>query len=186
MSAVNPDPDQDSTALAGYGGGLPGVVGRSLETVVEWAGTVTLWITLAMVLVIATNVILRYFFAIGPVGMQELEWHLMAPVALIGSAYGMRHNSHVRVDMFYENFSPRTKAVVNLVSAIGLLIASLLIVWLSLSFVYQAYEIGESSPDPGGLPYRFVLKAMMPLGFALLALQALAHVILNVLRLRAE
>lgn len=161
-----------------YGDDLAGRLARLLEGIVEWAGRLTMALAFAMVLLIATNVILRYLFAIGPVALQELEWHLMVPVALIGSAYTMRHHGHVRVDIFYDRYRARTKAVVNLLAAIGLLVTSVLVAWLSLNFVYQAYQIGEGSPDPGGLPHRFVLKAMIPLGFGLLALQALAHIIL--------
>ena len=161
-----------------YGDNLAGRVARFFEAIVEWTGRLMMLVVLAMVLLIATNVILRYLFAIGPVSLQELEWHLMVPVALIGSAYTLRHHGHVRVDILYDSFGSRTRAVVNLLSSVGLLVTSVLIVWLSLNFVFQAYEIGEGSPDPGGLPYRFVLKALIPLGFGLLALQAVAHIIL--------
>src|SRR3546814_3276749 len=78
----------------------------------------------AMVLLITANVILRYFFAIGPVSLQELEWHLMVPIALIGSAYTLRHQGHVRVDIFYEGFGTRTRALVDLFSAMGLLVVA--------------------------------------------------------------
>lgn len=161
-----------------YDDNLAGHVARIFEAIVEWAGRVMMLLVFAIVLLVSTNVVLRYFFAIGPVSLQELEWHLMVPVALIGCAYTLRHHGHVRVDIFYDGFSGRTRAVVNLFSAVGLFVTSVLVVWLSLKFVYQAYAIGEGSPDPGGLPYRFIIKAMIPLGFGLLALQAVAHIIL--------
>lgn len=166
-----------------YGTDLAGRIGRGLELVVEWTGLLAMWIILAMVLLISTNVILRYMFSVGPVSLQELEWHLMAPAAMIGCSYTLRHHGHVRVDFFYERFPPRAQAVVNLVAAAGLLIASIFIVKLSLDFVFQAYQIGEGSPDPGGLPYRFLLKAVIPLGFALLAMQAAAHTVLYAKRI---
>lgn len=177
--ASGPDPS------ATYGDDALGRAGRALEAIVEWSGRATMWILLAMVLLIGTNVILRYFFAIGPVALQELEWHLMVPVALIGSAYGLRHDAHVRVDILYDRFGARAKALVNLFSAAGLLVTAALVFYLSLNFVDQAYQIGEGSPDPGGLQNRFLLKAFVPLGFALLGLQALAHLILNAKRLLA-
>ena len=181
------DPDaREPDPSATYGDDALGRAGRVLEAIVEWAGRVTMWLLLAMVLLIGVNVILRYFFAIGPVALQELEWHLMVPVALIGSAYGLRHESHVRVDILYDRFSARTKAFVNLFSSVGLLVTAALVFYLSLNFVNQAYQIGEGSPDPGGLPHRFLLKAVIPLGFVLLALQALALVILNLKRLFAR
>lgn len=161
-----------------YGDNLAGRIARFFEAIVEWAGRIMMLLVFAIVMLVSTNVILRYLFAIGPVSLQELEWHLMVPVALIGCAYTLRHHGHVRVDIFYDGFSGRTRAVVNLLSSVGLLVTSVLVVWLSLKFVYQAYAIGEGSPDPGGLPYRFIIKAMIPLGFGLLALQAVAHIIL--------
>ena len=178
MEALNHDTDPSDA----YDDDVAGRIGRSLEAIVEWAGRITMVLVFAMVLLIATNVILRYLFAIGPVSLQEFEWHLMVPVALVGSAYTLRHHGHVRVDIFYDGFRPRTRALVNLLSAVGLLVISVLVGWLSLNFVYQAYQIGEGSPDPGGLPFRFILKAMIPLGFGLLALQAVAHIILNAKR----
>lgn len=161
-----------------YGDDLAGRIGRALERLVEWCGWATMAILFVLVLLVATNVLLRYLFAIGPVSMQELEWHLMAPIALIGSAYTLRHHGHVRVDLLYDRLGARAQAAVNLAAAIGLLVTSVLIAALSLNFVAQAYQIGEGSPDPGGLPYRFLLKAMIPFGFTLLALQAAAHIIL--------
>lgn len=178
MEALNHDTDPSDA----YGDDVAGRIGRFLEAIVEWAGRITMVLVFAMVLLIATNVILRYLFAIGPVALQELEWHLMVPVALVGSAYTLRHHGHVRVDIFYDGSQPRTRALVNLLSAIGLLVISVLVAWLSLNFVSQAYQIGEGSPDPGGLPFRFILKGMIPLGFGLLALQAVAHIILNAKR----
>lgn len=181
------DPDAsgpDSSAM--YGDDAAGRLGRFLEAIVDWSGRVTMWLLLAMVLLIGSNVILRYFFAVGPVALQELEWHLMVPIATIGCAYGLRNDSHVRVDIIYDGLSARTKTIVNLFASVGLLVTAVLVFYLSLNFVNQAYQIGEGSPDPGGLPYRFLLKAFIPIGFALIALQATAHVILHSKRLLAR
>ena len=81
-----------------------------LDAFIDAVGRWTAWCGLAMVLLIACSVILRYMFRIGPVWMQELEWHLMSPIALIGSAYAMRHNEHVRVELLYEKFGPKARA----------------------------------------------------------------------------
>ena len=174
MAAVNQGPDPSDA----YGRDVAGRIGHGLEAIVEWAGRLAMAIVLAMVLLVATNVVLRYLFAIGPVALQELEWHLMAPIAMIGCAYTLRHHAHVRVDVIYARLPPRMQVLTNLLAAAGLFFTSILIVKLSLNFVYQAYEIGEGSPDPGGLPYRFLLKAAIPIGFTLMALQAFAHMIL--------
>jgi TRAP-type mannitol/chloroaromatic compound transport system permease small subunit len=148
-----------------------------LESVIDWTGRGTAWICIVLVVLVAFNVILRYAFRLGPVALQELEWHLMSPIALIGMSYAMRHGDHVRVDIFFDRFGKSLQESINLVAAIVTVIIAIVVFKLSLGFVYQAYAIGEGSPDPGGLPYRFLLRAFIPLGFALLGVQAVANAI---------
>lgn len=157
-----------------------------IDRFIDWVGRGTSWICLGIVLIVAFNVILRYLFRIGPMSLQELEWHLMSPIALIGMSYALRHGDHVRVDIFFDDFNPKLQAIVDLAAAIMMVIISLIVIKLSLNFVYQAYSIGEGSPDPGGLPYRFLLRSFIPLGFFLLALQAVADVIRKALFLRGH
>lgn len=122
----------------------------------------------------ATNVLLRYGFSYGSVWAQELEWHLLVPLILFGMSYAMLHGEHVRVDVLYARFDERTRLRIELVSQVLCLLISIAIIWLSLQYVQQAYVIDEKSPDPGGLTHRWVLKALIPLGFAFLALQCVA------------
>jgi TRAP-type mannitol/chloroaromatic compound transport system permease small subunit len=150
-------------------------IADSLEAVIDRIGRWVAWISLAMVVLVANNVILRYLFHIGPVSLQELEWHLMSPIALIGMSYCMRHKEHVRVDIFYDKYSPALRNVIDLAAAICTIIVSVIIIELSLGFVEQAYASGEISPDPGGLHYRWLLKSFIPFGFGLLTLQAAAQ-----------
>ncbi len=147
----------------------------AIEGLIDGLGRWTAWVALLHVVVVAVNVILRYLFHVGPVALQELEWHLLSPIALIGISYTMRHKEHVRVDIFYEKYRPRIRHAVDFVAAVLTLVISVIVVELSLGYVQQAYMAGEVSPDPGGLPYRFLLKSFVPLGFSLLALQALAQ-----------
>ncbi len=165
-----------------YGGHEPEDRVRSpisdlLESVIDWTGRGTAWICMVLVVLVAFNVILRYLFRLGPVALQELEWHLISPIALIGMSYALRHGDHVRVDIFFDRFSRTLQEWIDLVAAIVTVVIAIVIFKLSLGFVYQAYVIGEVSPDPGGLPHRFLLRAFIPLGFALLALQAVAQAI---------
>ncbi|MFQ5994796.1 MAG: TRAP transporter small permease subunit [Acidiferrobacterales bacterium] len=146
-----------------------------LEVFIDRFGRWTSWTALALVLLVANNVILRYLFRVGPVSLQELEWHLISPIALIGMSYAMRHGEHVRVDIFYEKFSHTVRQWIDLIAAITTIVVSIIIIKLSLGLVEQAYVAGEGSPDPGGLSYRFLLKSFIPFGFSLLALQALAQ-----------
>ncbi len=148
-----------------------------LESVIDWTGRGTAWICLVLVLLVAFNVILRYAFRLGPVALQELEWHLMSPIALVGMSYALRHGDHVRVDIFFDRFGRTLQEWIDLTAAIVTVVIAVIIFKLSLGFVDQAYSIGEGSPDPGGLPHRFLLRAFIPLGFALLGVQAVAKAI---------
>ncbi len=164
--------------------GVYSPISEGLESVIDWIGRGTAWLCLGMVVLVAINVILRYLFRIGPVSLQEFEWHLMSPIALIGMSYALRHGDHVRVDIFFERFGRTLQEFIDLAAAIVTVIIAIVIIKLSLGFVYQAYAIGEGSPDPGGLPHRFLLRAFIPLGFALLAVQAFAQAIRHGLYLR--
>jgi TRAP-type mannitol/chloroaromatic compound transport system permease small subunit len=172
------------TGKAAKSGGLAAPAADAIDRFIDRVGQATAWICLAIVLVVAVNVILRYLFRIGPMSLQELEWHLMSPIALIGMSYALRHGDHVRVDIFFDGFSPKLQAIIDLVAALMTVVVSLIVIKLSFNFVYQAYSLGEGSPDPGGLPYRFLLRSFIPLGFILLAVQGLANVIRKALFLR--
>ena len=156
-----------------------------IEHSVEIIGLATSWLALVIVALMATNVLLRYLFRTGSVWAQELEWHLLVPLILFGMSYALRHGEHVRVDILYARFSDRTKVIVDLVSALLVIAISALIIWFSLHYVQQAYVIDEGSPDPGGLPHRYLLKALIPIGFALLLLQGIAGAIASIEKLRA-
>lgn len=145
-----------------------------IEWLVEVLGGLARFCVLTLVLLVATNVLLRYAFSIGSVSMQELEWHLISPIALLGLAYSMKHKTDVRVDFIYEKLSRAQRALVDCIGSTLTLMVGLIIVWLSIPYVAQSFLFMEGSPDPGGLPWRFLLKSFIPIGFGLLALQALA------------
>ncbi|WP_458526862.1 TRAP transporter small permease subunit [Onishia taeanensis] len=139
---------------------------------------------LALVGLVATDVLLRYFFSISPVGLQELEWHLLSPIALLGVSYALKHRADVRVDVIYDRLPAGGQQLIDLISGLLTLVTALAIVWLSWPYVMQSFQLGEGSPDPGGLPHRYLLKAFLPLGFAALALQGLADLLRAGLALR--
>ncbi|WP_430475696.1 TRAP transporter small permease subunit [Thalassospira lucentensis] len=152
---------------------------RVLGLIVDIAGWGAALSGLALVLVVGGNVLLRYLFNSGSVAMQELEWHLVSPIALMGMAYGMRHGGHVRVDFLYERLGVRARAIIDLFSAVLMVILGATLIWFSIPYVSQSIMMGEGSPDPGGLPYRFLLKAFIPIGFGLMLLQAIAQGLMN-------
>ncbi len=147
------------------------------ERFVRAIGNALAWTGLAMVLVVAFNVCARYLFSFGSVAMQEVEWHLMAVGALFGMPYALNRGEEVRVDVLYAHFPPAARRWVDGLGALLLTAASVYVVWLAIGFVDQAYALNEGSPDPGGLPARWLLKAAIPAAFALLALQSLATVL---------
>jgi TRAP-type mannitol/chloroaromatic compound transport system permease small subunit len=148
-----------------------------IDTVTDVVGRIAAWATFTLVVVMAANVLLRYAFATGSVWAQELEWHLMAPICLFGMSYALRHGEHVKVDVLYGGFRPRTKHAVDLIAALLAIVVSGLIIWLSWRYVGQSWTINEASANPGGIPYRYVLKALIPIGFALFAIQSVAEAI---------
>ncbi|NQZ76313.1 MAG: TRAP transporter small permease subunit [Ekhidna sp.] len=138
-------------------------------------GKAVSWLSLILVLVIVVDVILRYTLSITSAASFEMEWHLFAVIFLVGAAYTLQEDKHVRVDVFYHKYSEKTKAWVNLVGTLVLLLPFCCIAfWESLSFVGSSYELSETSPQPGGLPARWVIKATIPLGFFLLGLQGIS------------
>ena len=157
------------------------IAARQLADGIDWfidlVGRIVSWLALAVALVMGTNVLLRYGFSLGWIWAQELEWHLLVPLTLVGMSYALRHGEHVRVDVLFDKFSDTTKCAIDVVAAVIAMIFSLLVIWLSLSYVGQSWSNGEGSPNPGGIDYRYVIKAMIPLGFALLFLQSLSHAI---------
>lgn len=151
-----------------------------IETFSEWSGRLVAWLVLVMVLVVGYDVAMRYLFQSGSVALQELEWHLFAMLFLLGSAYTFKHDGHVRVDVFYKSrwMNTRRRAWLDLFGGLFLLLPfCLLIIVSSIPFVENAFVIGEGSPDPGGLPWRYLLKAVIPLGFAMILLQGIAHML---------
>ncbi|CAM3776638.1 TRAP transporter small permease subunit [Polynucleobacter antarcticus] len=153
-----------------------------IEGLIDFTGKATSYVALAIVGLIAVNVFLRYTMSVGSVWAQELEWHLLAALILFGMSYALLRGDNVRVDLFYGNYSPKSKYRVDILSAVLTIIVALLFIYLSFFYVMQSYSIGEMSPDPGGIPYRWIVKGLIPIGFILLALQGLAElcrVILN-------
>ncbi|NGM19138.1 TRAP transporter small permease subunit [Roseomonas stagni] len=156
----------------------------AIDDIVDRIGQLSALAVAALVLVMASNVLLRYGFSLGSVWAQELEWHLMSPIALIGAAYALRHGEHVRVDVLYAGFSPRMKALVDLVAGIAGCVVCVLVIQLSWRYVMQSYGQDEGSANPGGIPARYILKAFIPAGFALLLLQFVAETLRAASRLR--
>ncbi len=157
---------------------------RLIDTVNEHIGRVVAWVTTGMVAVVFVDVVMRYAFKTSFVFTQELEWHLFAFIFLMGAGYTLLHDAHVRVDIIYQRLSPRGQAWVNLLGVVFFLIPGcLMVIVTSYKFVYNSWSMLEGSPDPGGIPLRFLIKAVLPVGFSLLLLQGISMGIHSLMQL---
>jgi TRAP-type mannitol/chloroaromatic compound transport system permease small subunit len=152
---------------------LPAVI-KKLESLIDAFGQATLWLALGMMALVAVNVLLRYAFSLGSVWAQELEWHLLAALILLGMCYALQRGDNVRVDLFYAGYSPRKKYIVDILSYLLMIAIALIFMKLSITYMMQSFSIQEGSPDPGGIPLRWIVKSLIPIGYALVALQQLA------------
>lgn len=147
-------------------------------------GKYTSWLTSVLVLVVVFDVIIRYIFNESSVAIQELEWHLFAIIFLMGAAYTLQNDDHVRVDLFYSMFNLKQKAWLNIIGTIIFLIPfTLLIIYASQNYVINSFTLNESSPDPGGLPARYILKTIIPLSFLFLLLQGFSLLFKSILEI---
>lgn len=158
-----------------------------IDTTNEYTGRIVGWLMLILVLIVTVDTLSRKFLNTGWVAVQETEWWLYSIIFLMGAGYTFLHDGHVRVDIVYSRLSKRWQDYVDISCAfIFLLPMCALVIVTSNKFVASSWEVREYSPDPGGLPAYYVLKAFIPLGFALLALQGLSTVYKITKRIREE
>jgi TRAP-type mannitol/chloroaromatic compound transport system permease small subunit len=155
-----------------------------IDSLNEWIGKGVAWVTLGLVLVVFIDVIMRYLFNTSFVFIQELEWHLFAFIFLIGAGYTLLHDGHVRVDIIYQRLGFKGRAWINLIGVIFFLLPGcIMVIITSWQFVYDSWSVMEMSPDPGGIPYRYVVKGTITMGFFLLCLQGISLGIHSLLQL---
>lgn len=155
-----------------------------IDVLVDFVGRLTSWVTFFLALVMGANVLLRYGFSIGFIWSQELEWHLFVPICLFGMSYALLHGEHVRVDIVYAGLRPRTKLVIDVIAHLLSIVFCVVVIWLSIPYVQQSWSIGEGTANPGGIDYRYIVKAIIPIGFTLLLLQSLSQAIRSTIALR--
>jgi TRAP-type mannitol/chloroaromatic compound transport system permease small subunit len=148
-----------------------------IDAFTELVGRATSWLALALALVMGANVLLRYGFSLGWIWTQELEWHILVPICLFGMSYALLHGEHVRVDVLFQSFRPRTKHAIDVVAAVLGMLLSILVIRLSLHYVMQSWDANEGSANPGGIDHRYIVKSLIPIGFALFFMQSLSQAI---------
>lgn len=150
----------------------------SLDRFSKYSGYIAAVLVVVLSLLVAYDAAVRYLFSAGSVALQELEWHLFDSIFLLGLSYALKHDKHVRVDIFFERYSVQTKAIVQILSMLLLLIPfSLFFLNDALDMTYQSYIQREVSSDPGGLTHRYLIKSMLIVAFILLLMQAISEVV---------
>ena len=149
---------------------------RLVDPLLVKIGDAVSWLWLALLAVIVCNVVLRYAFAEGRIEFEEIQWHLYSAGFMFGLSYALQADAHIRVDVLHERFRPVTQAWIDLY---GLILFVLPFVALMLiygaRFVADSFATGEVSSSPGGLPYRWAIKSVLVIGFALLGIAALSR-----------
>lgn len=147
---------------------------RFTDRLTQLVGQAASWLTLMLVALIVYDVVMRYLFNRSSVAIYEMEWHLFALIFLLGAAFALKHDRHVRVDVLYSRFGKKGQAWVNLIGTLLLLLPfCLVIINAGWDFLSNSFNLGESSADAGGLPARYLIKSAIPLGFFMVLLQAI-------------
>ena len=150
---------------------------RTIDTLVDGIGRAVAWLTGLIGLITFAVVVLRYGFDEGAIALQESVIYLHATCFMLGIAYTLQHDEHVRVDIFYSRLDERGKALVNLSGHVLLLLPSALtLLAFSFDYVLASWAILEGSPEVGGIPAMFLLKSLIPIMATLLALQGIAQI----------
>jgi len=162
-------------------------VARWIDGLNQYVGRGVAWVTTGLVVVVFIDVVMRYLFNTSFVFTQELEWHLFAFIFLMGAGYTLLHDAHVRVDIIYQRLGFKGRAWINLLGVIFFLIPGcLMIISTSWKFTLNSWTMMEGSPDPGGIPFRFLIKGCIPVGFSLLLLQGISLGIHSVLQITGK
>jgi TRAP-type mannitol/chloroaromatic compound transport system permease small subunit len=160
-------------------------VANRVDAFIRHLGEVAAWLSLGMVLVTFTVVLMRYAFDLGSISLQESVTYMHAVLFMLGIAYTLGRNGHVRVDIFYERLSRRGRARVDLIGTLLLLIpVCVLILWLGWAYVAESWRVKEASRETGGLPAVYLLKTLILIMPLLLLLQGSVYALRNWLFLR--
>ncbi|MDZ7818681.1 MAG: TRAP transporter small permease subunit [Aliarcobacter sp.] len=153
---------------------------RGFDKFADAIGYVTAFVMVLMILNVTYDVVMRYFFNTGSIAMQEMEWHLFSVIILLGISYTLKEDGHVRVDLIYDRLTNKKKAKINMVGVVLFILPVALLIGIeSVPYVIESFASNEQSGDPGGLPYRWIVKSLIPLSFFLLIITAIGFFIKN-------
>ena len=174
MKTFRPEEQSSPVRTIGFFFRVTELINCIVNKIIRSTEPLTCGLLILLVFITFSDVVMRYVFNSGSVGLQELEWHLFSAIFLLGGAITLREDKHVRVDLIYRSklLKERHRAFVDVCGILFFLLPfCVVIIMTSAPFVYDAYYHNEMSPDPGGLPYRWIIKLILPLGFLLIALQ---------------
>jgi len=161
---------------------LSSVVLHCLDKIAEVTGTTTAWLTLCMVIIACIVVLLRHLFDIGSIALQESVTYMHAIVFMMGTAFTLKREGHVRVDILYRRYQPHTRAWVDALGSLLFTLPLMIFIGLgSMDFVQESWRIGEKSQDSGGIGGVYLLKTLMPIMAISVSLQAIAELLRNLL-----
>lgn len=150
----------------------------AIDAFVRRVGNVLMWTNCIVIVVIILQVILRYGFGHGLVILEELQWHFYAVGFMFGLSYAVMTDSHVGMDLVYDKLSPKAQCRLDMLGIVILLLPfAALICYQSIDFVHESWRLNERSVAPQGLPWRWAIKTVMPLSFALVVLAAMARLL---------
>jgi len=149
-----------------------------LDSISKYAGMIAAFLVVLLSFLVAYDAVMRYLFSAGSIALQEIEWHLFDVLFLLGLTYALKHDKHVRVDIFFERYNKETRAIVQIFSMLLLVIPfSMVFLTDSIDMLIQSYLQNEISSDPGGLTHRYIIKGVLVLSFFLLIMQALSEIL---------
>jgi TRAP-type mannitol/chloroaromatic compound transport system permease small subunit len=162
----------------------------AIDLFIDRLGSAACWLNAVLVVNIVVQVILRYALGEGKIWLEELQWHFYAILLLTGLSYCLVSDTHVRLDIFYRNFSPAKREYVDLLGMVFLVLPLFAILFYhGMGFVATAWHVSESSPHPLGLPCWWIIKAFIPLTMFLVILAALSRIVravLVIIRIKKE
>lgn len=164
---------------------IPSKFCDGLDAFVRSIGHVVMWANFVLIFVIILQVVLRYGFGRGLVVLEEVQWHLYALGIMIGASYAMMMDSHIRVDIIHARLSEKWKLRWDLFGIVFLLLPFIIMIFhQSLDFVYESWRVNEHSDAPMGLPWRWLIKSVIPISFGLLFVATISRLVRLVVQLR--
>jgi len=164
---------------------VPSKLADFIDAIIRGIGHFFMWTNIILIIVIILQVVLRYGFGHGLVLLEELQWHLYALGIMIGASYAMMMDSHIRVDIIHARLSEKWKLRWDLFGIVFLLLPFIIMIFhQSLDFVYEAWRVNEHSDAPMGLPWRWLIKSVIPISFGLLFVAMISRLVRIVVQLR--